>query len=88
MEPGLELTSVKLHVAIIVDYTNKMEWRSCVFFSGSGRLNIKDRIHLNLVTNRLNTLSDIPVSQVFYLYCKEFTFGDIDRFTLIPVVKG
>jgi hypothetical protein len=28
------------------------------------------------VTYRLNTLSGDPVSQLFYLFCKELRFGD------------
>jgi hypothetical protein len=37
---------------------------------------------------RLNTLSGDPVSQVFYLFCKEVRFGDIKTFTVIPAVES
>jgi hypothetical protein len=70
--------------------TIPINWRSCNFFSCVRHLNIKDSIHINLVTYRLNTLSGDPVSmyQEFYLFCKEFRFGDIITFTLIPAVES
>jgi hypothetical protein len=84
MNPGLKLTSAKPHVAIIVDYTNNLVKLLC--FSCFGRLNIKNYQHLYFVTYSLNTLSGDPASQIFYLFCKELRFGDINKFTLIPAI--
>jgi hypothetical protein len=52
------------------------------------RLNVKDIIQLNLVTYRLNTLSGDPLSQVFYLFCKELRFGDIHSHTSSSMVES
>jgi hypothetical protein len=49
---------------------------------------MKDCIYLNLVTYRLNTLSGDPVSQVFYLLCKELRFGDANTFTVILAIES
>jgi hypothetical protein len=73
MDPGWKLNSAKPDISMIVDYTNKLAY--LLLFSCFGRLNIKNR--LNLVTYSLNVLSGDAVSQVFYLFCKEFRFGDV-----------
>jgi hypothetical protein len=62
MESGKKLTYAEPHVAIIVDYEDKLVY---LFFSCFGRLNFKDIMYLNIVIYRINTLSDYPVSQVF-----------------------
>jgi hypothetical protein len=42
---------------------------------------VKDCFHLNHVTYRLNTLSGDAVSQVFYLFCIELRFGNVQSHT-------
>jgi hypothetical protein len=57
--------------------TLPINWLSGFFFSYLGINNVKESRHINLVTYRLNALSDDPVSQVFYLFYKELRFGNV-----------
>jgi hypothetical protein len=55
------------------------------FFYYFGRINIKDSIHLNLLTHRLITLSGNPDTSHSICSAKNL---DFEMFTLIPVVES